>query len=84
MALDLNKNNDTNWYLDSGVLTHVIGDFSNFSKLKIKVNLVIVKSVGGQTHVICGKWDITLSHNGSIKLVHDILYVLNITKNPLS
>ncbi len=83
LALDLNKDNDTNWYLDSRSSTHVTRDSSHFNKLKTNVNPNIFKFIGGHTHVICGKGDITLSHNGLIRLVHDILYVPNITKNLL-
>jgi hypothetical protein len=83
LALDLNKDNDTNWYLNSRSSTHVTWDFSHFSKLKTNINPIIFRFIGGHTHVICGKGDIVLSHNGSIKLVHDILYVPNITKNLL-
>jgi hypothetical protein len=47
LALDLNKDNDTNWYLDSRASTHVIRDSTHFSKLKTKVNPTIVKFTSG-------------------------------------
>jgi hypothetical protein len=83
LALDLNKDNDTIWYLNFRSSTHVTRNSNHFSKLKTNVNPIIFKFIGGHTHVICGKRDIALSHNGLIKLVHDILYVPNITKNLL-
>jgi len=36
LALDLNKDNDTNWYLDSRASTHVTRDSTHFSKLRQK------------------------------------------------
>jgi len=38
LALDLNKDNDTNWYMDSRASTHVTRNSTHFNKLKTKVN----------------------------------------------
>ncbi len=62
LALDLDKDNDTNQYLDSRTSTHVTGDSTHFNKFKTKVNPTIVKSTLVDRPMPWQR-DIALSHN---------------------
>lgn len=75
------KNRNTNWYLDSGATSHVIGDASKFVDLKEIVDRKIVKFVAGHKHMVYGKGSIVISQNGAIKKVNNVLYVPGVKKN---
>ncbi len=56
---------------------------SFFKGLEKSIDASTFKFIGGHAHVICGKGEITSSHNEAIKHVQDVFYVPSIHKNLL-
>jgi hypothetical protein len=72
------------WYFAFGATKHVIGDVNTLTCMKMRLKTMSVKFVGGHSHLVEGIGDVFVSCDGKMKQIHDVFYVLGITKNLLS
>ncbi len=79
------KTSDPSWIIDVGASNHIIGNKFFLKKMKDFKTSFNVKFAGNQIHCVQGKGDFNFQFpNGEIKIISDILYILNVKKNLLS
>lgn len=77
------KVKDTNRYFDSGATIHVTSNANKFTRVKEMLDGKSVKSIVGHKHLVHGKGRNIISHNGAIKTMNNVIYVLRVSKNLL-
>jgi hypothetical protein len=56
MTSHLHNEKDTNWYLDSRMTSHAIGDVKKFKNIKKTIGVTNIKSIGGHTPKVQHKY----------------------------
>jgi len=77
------KNLQKDWIIDSGCTNHMTHDKELFKELN-KSNISKVRIRNGEQLDVKGTRTISIKIHSNIKLIFDVLYVLDITQNLLS
>jgi hypothetical protein len=78
-----NTTEEKDWFIDSGASTHMTGD-KNLVRDMINTPKQSITTAGGVKYPVEGQGNVTLSCDGAIKTVPNVVYVPSIRKNLLS